>query len=62
MSIDTSGTPGKLLCPCCEEELADDDKVYFNGNGDIVGCESCIIVSLAGYSVDELQAIAQACA
>lgn len=50
--IETTGYPaGKgetvLKCPCCGEELSADDFVYTGYNGDIVGCEHCLVSHFA---------------
>ena len=32
---------GSTLCPCCEEELNDDDGVFFDKMADIKKCPAC---------------------
>ena len=37
--LDGPPEPKPVYCPVCEDECSE---VYFNANGDVVGCDNCI--------------------
>ena len=39
--------PTYYECPVCGEEITGGDKLYFDENGDCVGCDGCIATMYA---------------